>query len=462
MNIHFKAILGALSFSFLFYANSLGLNTILISIVVVLFLQTVAQKNKAAVIYPITYVFTAVMVFLDPTYLKIFIHFTAFLLYVGKSISAKSPAYLSWAIGAINMIIASISHLNTRIASPEKETTSMAKKTKDYIKGGVLAFILLIVFTMLYKTANPVFNDLILKIDFSFISIPWLFFTILGYFIFLHLLRPYYPKELIALEQNQPDLVIPSSTSFSIPTLEKLRSEQTLGSIVLLALNALLLVFLVTDVMYLFTEKPLNNAAYSQSVHQGVYALMFSIVCAIGIILYFFRGDLNFYKGNKQIKKLAFAWIVLNTILVLFTAYKNYTYIQNLGFTYKRIGVYVYLLLTTIGLITACIKIARVKSFSYLFKMNLAAVFTVLFISAIVPWDNAITWYNLNYVKTPDLSYLLRLGDTNTSLLYEYSKNTTSQFDTEINTKYADFIDQQKSKVWQEYTLYNLTHNTTK
>jgi len=193
---------------------------------------------------------------------------------------------------------------------------------------------------------------------------------------------------------------------------------------------------------------------------------MFSIVCAIALILYFFRGNLNFFQGNKRIKVLTYLWIVLNVILVAFTAYKNYTYVETLGLTYKRIGVFVYLLLTLTGLVTAYIKVAQVKNFIYLVRTNIATVFAFLIVSAAVPWDKAITWYNLNTLDNPDINYLYRLGDANSEQLYQYAKANSDEMKIktkeDINEKYSDFLEAQFNKTWQEYTLYQIVKNETK
>jgi hypothetical protein len=201
-------------------------------------------------------------------------------------------------------------------------------------------------------------------------------------------------------------------------------------------------------------------------VHQGVYALMFSIVCAIALILYFFRGNLNFFEGNKRIKTLTYVWIALNVSLVAITFYKNYAYVEALGLTYKRIGVFVYLILTLTGLVTAYIKVSEIKNFTYLVRTNIATLFAFLVISAIIPWNKTITWYNLTKIENPDMGYLIELGDNTSPQLFKYAQENSQKLSTNevivIKDNYAGFSKVQMEKTWQEYSLYQLLNTATK
>lgn len=470
MNIHIKSILSALAFSLLFYSKSFGLNLFLISILVVVLVSTIRKQNSISWSYALAYVGTAVFVFLNPSNFTIFVHFMTFMVFIGKSISQKSSIYLTWFLGCINLIIGSVANYMQKQENEQgqkkKEQKDISPKLFNRLKGGLAALILLFLFGMLYRNANPVFGNLIEQINLDFISIPWVLFTLLGYVIFLHLLRPFDAKELVEFDLAQTNELHKPTEIVLISEKKKLEGEHTLGSMVFIALNLLLLFFLTTDVIYLFQKTEISNSGLSQSVHQGVYALMFSIVCAIALILYFFRGNLNFFKGNQRIKSLTYLWIGLNVILVVFTAYKNYTYVETLGLTYKRIGVFVYLLLTLTGLVTAYVKVAQVKNFIYLVRTNIAMVFAFLIVSAAIPWDKTITWYNLNSIENPDVHYLTWLGKSNSEQLYKYAKANSNKLNNKtketIEEKYEAFIEIQSKKTWQEYTLYQISKNDTK
>ncbi|MEO9893461.1 DUF4173 domain-containing protein [Aurantibacter sp.] len=469
MNIHVKSIVSAFAFSLLFYSKSLGLNLLLISIVIVTLVKTINNIRPTPWRYAIGYIASAVFVFINPSVLSIFVHFMVLLLFIGKSISHKTSVYISWLIGCITLFISSAANY---IQLKENRTESENPKEKDIspqlinrIKGGLVAILLLFTFGLLYRNANPVFENLIEQINLDFISIPWLFFTFLGYVLFLHILRPFDSKELIAFDLSQSNFLEKPTELVLIGEKQKLESESTLGSIIFFSLNLLLVFFLVTDVIYLLQNTKITNSEYSQSVHQGVYALMFSIVCAIALILYFFRGNLNFYKKNQRIKSLTYLWIVLNITLVVFTWYKNHLYIEALGLTYKRIGVFIYLLLTLTGLITAYLKIVKIRSFTFLLRTNIATIFTMLFISAAIPWDKTITWFNLSAIEKPDIFYLTDLGANNSEQLFNYANDYPHRINSElkeiVQKKHADFLEDQAEKTWQEYTIYQIV-NTNK
>ncbi|ASV29286.1 DUF4153 domain-containing protein [Maribacter cobaltidurans] len=467
MNIHLKSIASAITFNFLFYSKSFGLNLFLISILVVTLLSTLRTDKHIPKVFAFTYIISAIFVFVNPTGFTIFVHFMAFLVFVGKSISPQSSLYLSWLLGGINICIAWISnYIQKHKTDAKKEAKGLSPKLLNRLKGFVIASILLVLFAMLYKNANPVFENLITKIDLDFISLPWLLFTIAGYILFLNILRPLSAQELVAFDLAQNNELEHPKEIILIQAKKKLQSEHTLGSIVFLALNLLLVVFLVTDLIYLVQQSEITNSQYSEAVHQGVYALMFSVVCAIILILYFFRGNLNFFKGNGRIKKLTYLWIGLNFALILFTTYKNYIYVETLGLTYKRIGVFIYLTLTLTGLITAYIKVAQVKNFIFLLRSNIATIFIFLILSAAVPWDKVITSFNLNSLDLPDIAYLVELDETNSVQLYNYAKKNTSTLDSrirgDIEAKYAEFQEKQAKKTWQEFTIHQLTENLTK
>lgn len=152
--------------------------------------------------------------------------------------------------------------------------------------------------------------------------------------------------------------------------------------------------------------------------------------------------------------------------MVVFTCFKNYAYVEALGLTYKRIGVFVYLLLTLTGLVTAYIKVSQVKNFIYLVRTNIATVFAFLILSAAIPWDKTITWFNLYTLESPDIHYLIRLGENNSEQLYNYAKANGNQVEIgvkdSIDEKYTEFLERQSEKTWQEYTLYQIVKNEAK
>ncbi len=106
------------------------------------------------------------------------------------------------------------------------------------------------------------------------------------------------------------------------------------------------------DITYLSAGELPEEVTYTEFVHQGVNVLIISVVLAIAMVMYFFRGNLNFLSNSQRLTYAAYVWIVQNAVLMVATAVKNTEYIERFGLTHKRIGVYVYLLLTLIGACT--------------------------------------------------------------------------------------------------------------
>ena len=148
-----------------------------------------------------------------------------------------------------------------------------------------------------------------------------------------------------------------------------LDSERKSGVVSLLALNILLLIFIVTFNYEQFIEIPKTPNQLSTETHDRVNAVIISIVMAIGVIMFYFKGSFNFDKNAKSLKFLAKTWMVLNAVLVISAFAKYSEYIISYGLTYKRLGVYAFLILSIIGLILTFLKIQKQKIQYRLFRL---------------------------------------------------------------------------------------------
>jgi hypothetical protein len=219
-----------------------------------------------------------------------------------------------------------------------------------------------------------------------------------------------------------------------------LRNENTVGIISLVMLNALLLFINAIDITYVwfgFSYTP--NLNLTQYVHEGTGMLIFSIVLAMFVLLFFFRGNLNFYKRNKWLRYGAYGWIAQNAILVISVLLRDYYYITHMGLAYKRIGVLVFLLMVLMGLITVFIKIHQRKTVYYLWRVNGWFAVVLLVTASCVHWDETIAGYNLAHKNSIpiDVKFLLTLSDKTLPLL---DKNR-DVLDKEKNTVIYDSYD---------------------
>lgn len=199
-----------------------------------------------------------------------------------------------------------------------------------------------------------------------------------------------------------------------------LRNENTVGIISLLLLNVLLLFINAIDIVYVwFGFTYTADVNLKDYVHEGAGMLIFSIVLAMMILLFFFRGNLNFYKKNKWLRYGAYGWIVQNAVLVISVLLRDYYYIQHMGLAYKRIGVLVFLTMVLVGLFTVLIKIHQKKTAYYLLRVNGWFAIILLVAASCIHWDETIAGYNLARKKTipVDVKFLLTLSDKTLPLL---------------------------------------------
>ena len=189
-----------------------------------------------------------------------------------------------------------------------------------------------------------------------------------------------------------------------------LRKEYLAALAVFGLVNALLLVVNAIDVRWLwFGFRPAPGFNLTQFVHEGTWVLIFSILLAMGIVLWFFRRNLNFYQpGLRGLRLGATAWVLQNAVLAVSVGLRNYYYIRQCGVAYKRIGVCFFLLLVFFGLGTVLLKIWQRRSAYSLMRLNALAVYAVLLLLAAGNWEVWIARYNLQpRFRSIDVGFLL-------------------------------------------------------
>jgi hypothetical protein len=448
----------AILFSTLFYQKEIGLNLLLFTLLTIITTSIKhfkKIKNRNVLFKIIAYLITGCSIFFYNSSLAILANVLIFFTFIGSIAESKTSIYINWINGIYTTIVSFFSHYLDN--SYEKE--NVKKKKIDYFhwfKIVGIPFLFIIIFINLYRNGNPVFDELIAKIDFSFINLQWILFTLLGYFLFNNISRPIKiePATTYDLENgNELD-----KKNIKVLPMKKLKSENQLGIVLLSLLGLLIVFFIATDIIHLKNIHKMVATQLSEQVHNGVNALISSNLLAIVIILYFFRANLNFFKENNILKKLSFTWIILNLIVVLVTFIKNIEYITSFGFTYKRIGVLFFLTATSVGLITTYIKVSQIKNLLFLFRRNLQITFVIFIISTTVNWDKLITYYNINHAEKMDLNYLIELSNNNVLLLKKYSEKNTlnDKFNRRIKNKYNYYINTLKENTWQETTYDNL------
>ena len=196
--------------------------------------------------------------------------------------------------------------------------------------------------------------------------------------------------------------------SFRLPDLKK----EYLSALLLLALlNGLLLVVNSIDINWLwFGFVPTADMVLAEFVQEGTYVLIGSILLAMAILLYYFRGNLNFIGKGQWLRWAAYAWIVQNAVLAISVALRNYHYIMQHGLAYKRIGVIIFLLLTLFGLLTVYVKIRKTRSLYFLLRTTALAAYVMLLAMCCLNWDTLIARYNLRHPNPNGIDYDFLVG----------------------------------------------------
>ena len=192
-----------------------------------------------------------------------------------------------------------------------------------------------------------------------------------------------------------------------------LKYEHKSGVFLFVVLNLMLLLLLILEIKNIWINFTWEGEFLKEFVHEGTYILIVSILVSMAITLYYFRKNLNFYRNNLWLKRLAYVWVGLNGVLIVSVFVRNAYYIQYFGLAYKRIGVVVFLTLCLVGLVTLIIKIHQTKTTYFIVRVNAIAAYIAIVLTCAVNWDSYIAKYNFSHYKTAfiHLPFMSELSD---------------------------------------------------
>jgi hypothetical protein len=448
------------AYSYLFYNQSPGLNSLLFTLVLTIGICII---NKA-LLQKTTGKLLLAGSMLSSLSVALFGNELAFLIFIGSLtlVSVQSIAPTSLITGGLHGIYSYLTSWKTLLQdwllNNQQDRKSRPFLSKLTIVG--IPVLITIIFFFLYRSSNSVFYNYTKNWNFDFISLRWILFTLVG----LLLIYGFYKPKIISIVQNiegsmKSDIEKNSSLPNTLLGKEiSLNNEYLTGTVLLVLLNILILFVNILDSNYLLFDKGVSEVNLSANVHEGIGILIFSLLMAIAIILFFLRNQLNFYKPKTFIY-LAYTWIVQNILLVLTTAGKNGIYIHEYGLTHLRIGVYIILILATIGLIFTFVKIAKAKTTWYLICDNAWTLYCVLLLSTFFNWGAIITSFNLNWSKENnkpiDLLYLAKHCENNIPGLISISNNLSALNATESEKK--EFLSKLENRIKFFKTCYKYT-----
>lgn len=429
--------IGTILFHLLFWKEKLGINLLIFVIYILTTYFIIFDKkeiSKEAVFTSICTFLMATMVLINNSILSVVMFSISFLSMIGF-IHQKELKFFFY--GAFQSLL----HLEAipKNVFGKKDNVEQARSNWRrglvYARITTLPIIVLGVFYILYYAANPKFanfSDQTWAIVFNFfnwdISFESILFFIFGFLIVGITIWKTSIPHLVRLNNHHSEVLIRTRKKREFPILNPkmltLKKEFQTAVVMMVMLNLLLLLVNIVDIRFVwfdFEEQP----AYSLKnyVHEGTYLLIASIILAMSIIIYYFRGNLNFYSKNKILQNLTYAWIFQNAILAYSVGMRNFRYIEYHGLAYKRIGVMIFLLAVIFGLITMFKKVQEQRSFYYLVNRNAWAVYVLLCLASLINWDATITKYNIlaNTKRPIDIEFLtINVSDKNLYLLKKY------------------------------------------
>ncbi len=434
--------LAAVCFSILFYKQWVGINYLIFGIILTgtsLALNRSVVRSWNWIIVAGGIIFSTFFCMYYGNALTITMSILSVLMLQTVSHWSKSSVPLSLVTGYLSVLASPILIISGKLRSDKIKSQRQTKeKPITRIILPIIAVITVsIIFLSLYRKINPVFNEYVIK-TLNAISWGWILFTLTSLIIMYSFFFPSALfKKLMFAERKAPNTIAETPDLVLNKFWGKVinfDTERLSAVLMFVVLNILLLLLLIADIKPLFINSALpDGVTYKEYIHSGVAAVICSIVLAISLILFYFRGKLNFDKKSNSVKALTYIWVVQNLVLVAFTFLKNKMYTDAYALTYKRIGVYFYLSFAIIGLFLTAYKLYANKSAWFLVKSNAMVIYISLIFSCAFNWNMIVTNSNINHGIIENSHYIKYLGFANYPTLWEVGAfNNDVWFETEV------------------------------
>lgn len=412
-------------YSYLFYDQGTGINY---SIFTLLFLSgLIATKknllqNKPFIIIGLSQLILSFCLFFNQQGITLITFHLLTFITVSLAQESKISNFTALAKGIISLIVGGLIHIIESSTKKDKKTTTNTK----WVLPTIITLVISLIFYSIYSSSNPVLSWVTSQIDLSFINFGFIAFTFLCVLISFGAFNTVSLLDLESIDINSSNILTRTRNKVK-SGIKGLFLEKRIGVYLLIGLSVTLLYVNLVDLVVLLSGILPEGITYAEFLHQGFWSLVVSVLLSIGIVLYFFRNELNFVRNNEKLKTVAYMWMAMNFILVVTTISKNTIYVAEYGLTYKRILVYAFLLLTSGGIIITYIKVYATKSSWYFSRKGFGLALTLFACFSLCPWDKVITVHNLNSTATIDLNYLCTLNN-NKSILSKYIEDNPNKF----------------------------------
>ena len=422
----FIVLFSAILITILFHKQSLGVNLFVYETLIIAWMlvakQITIMTNTLLAVW-IGLILTSVFSVLVYTVFVYIMNITALFVFTGILIYPEIKSLLN----TVGISFSTLFYSQLQFLKELSNSKIKGRHVSGYLWKSrifIIPVLIILLFIILYRKSNPLFDKIFVKanlffkdhvvalfkdFDFSLI-VTFIIGIVISNFLILRITNSSIIKRDNSSTNELKRLRNYRRRDFNLISL---RNEYKAGVFLILILNLFILILNITDIYWVWFNFNWEGQYLKQYVHAGTYFLIISILISIIIILFYFRRNLNFYPKNKIFKYLSYIWLAQNGILAISVAIRNFRYINYFSLAYKRIGVFIFLILTVYGLYTVFIKVKNKKSAFYLFSTNIKTIFILLVISSLFNWDSIIASYNFKHADRSflHLDYLTTLSD---------------------------------------------------
>lgn len=164
-----------------------------------------------------------------------------------------------------------------------------------------------------------------------------------------------------------------------------------------------------------------RGMTYAEYAHRGAYPLIATALLA-GLFV-----TITFSSGQKAAeqrgaRRLVFAWIAQNLVLLASTIWRHRMYVAAYGLTRWRLATIVWLGLVAAGFLLTARRIGSGRTNGWLVRANAAVLGGVLYACCFVDWSGMIARYDVAHVPAIDLIYMESLGPAALPALEEHRR----------------------------------------
>lgn len=451
MKTHHYIFLTTLLFVILFYDENMGLNVGILGVVYALltFFKTI-KKNKTKVFHLLfaAGIISSISFAWYGDIASFLAVVSSLLLLSFKSRDKRLTILFLVPVFVINCFTFIFRIFNFDAWLPKRNVSGIWQKTLAFV---LIPLVFLSAFFGIYSAGSDHFARIFTDFELDINLWQVLGLTILGLFIAFnywnYAVERFIYKNNRMLDNHFQDKDKIQKSTYSFLDLD---AERMSGVVSFFCLNILLIFFIVTYNYEQFYEVSKTPSQLSEETHERVNAVIMSIIMAILVIMFYFKSTFNFDPKAIFLRILAKIWISLNAVLVFSAMAKNYEYIISYGLTYKRLGVFAFLILSLIGLTLTFIKIQKKKRNVFLFTTMAWCFYGTILACSYINWGGIITSQNM---KRRDFAVEYHFTNVNFGEKY-LLKYADEKNDIPVKKKIVRKIESKRSSTFLSKNLY--------